>query len=114
MRDVLGYSVFDVGLYASLPYIAMWIVSVTSGFLSDYLIARSIISTTLARKTFTAIAAIFPGIFIMAASYSGCERALVITFFVFAMGSMGTYYAGMKGDFFALTKLLSSLAQIIL
>lgn len=114
MKDVLGYSVFDVGLYSSLPYIAMWIVSVTSGFLSDYLIARSLISITFARKMFTAIAAIFPGIFIMGASYSGCERAVVVTFFVLAMGFMGTFYPGMKSDFYAFIKLLSLLsAQII-
>lgn len=38
----------------------------------------------------------FPGIFIIAASYSGCERYLVVSFFVVALGFMGTYYPGTK------------------
>ncbi|XP_055299422.1 sialin-like [Sitodiplosis mosellana] len=96
MKDVLSYPVFEVGLYSSLPYIAMWLISVMSGCLSDYLIGRGLISITFARKLFTAVAAIFPGIFIIGASYSGCDRYLVVGFFVTAMGIMGTYYPGMK------------------
>lgn len=55
MRDVLQFEVFEVGLYSSLPYIAMWIVSVTSGILCDYLIVNGIMTITFARKLFTAI-----------------------------------------------------------
>lgn len=55
MRDVLSFSVFDVGLYSSLPYISMWIVSLTSGWFSDYLISRQLVTITFARKIFTAI-----------------------------------------------------------
>lgn len=37
-----------------------------------------------------------PGIFIVAASYAGCDRALVVVLFTIAMGIMGTFYPGMK------------------
>lgn len=37
-----------------------------------------------------------PGIFIVAASYAGCDRALVVALFTIAMGIMGTFYPGMK------------------
>lgn len=55
MREVLGFSVHDVGLYSSLPYLLMWVVSIGSGFLSDYLINNKILSITRARKVFTGL-----------------------------------------------------------
>lgn len=55
MKEVLGFSVHDIGLYSSLPYLLMWAVSVWSGFLSDYLIDHKYFSITQARKFFTAL-----------------------------------------------------------
>lgn len=55
MKDVLGFSVHNVGLYASLPYLLMWAVSVSSGVLADYLIHNDMVTVTQARKLFTAI-----------------------------------------------------------
>lgn len=37
-----------------------------------------------------------PAIFIIAASYAGCEREVVVTLFTVGMGFMGTFYCGMK------------------
>lgn len=55
MKEVLGFSVHDVGLYSSLPYLLMWAVSVGSGFLSDYLTGHEYLSITQARKIFTGL-----------------------------------------------------------
>lgn len=41
-------------------------------------------------------ASIGPGIFIIVASYTGCDRMLAVTMFTIAMGLMGTFYCGMK------------------
>lgn len=41
-------------------------------------------------------AAVFPAIFIVAASYADCDKVLVVTLFTIAMGFMGTFYPGMK------------------
>lgn len=41
-------------------------------------------------------AAVVPAIMIVLASYAGCNRALVVTWFTLAMGFMGTFYPGMK------------------
>lgn len=54
MNDVLLLPVKENGLYSALPYLVMWIVSVTMGFLSDWLIVRDYLSITNARKLFTA------------------------------------------------------------
>jgi ACS family sodium-dependent inorganic phosphate cotransporter len=37
-----------------------------------------------------------PAIFIIAASYSGCDRDLAVGMFTIAMSFMGTFYCGMK------------------
>lgn len=42
------------------------------------------------------IAAVIPAIFIVLASYAGCDRMLVVAWFTLAMGFMGTFYPGMK------------------
>lgn len=42
------------------------------------------------------LAAIFPAIFMILASYAGCNRMLVVAWFTLAMGFMGTFYPGMK------------------
>lgn len=46
--------------------------------------------------SYFSIAAVFPAIFIIAASYAGCDRIVVVAMFTLAMGFMGTYYPGMK------------------
>lgn len=60
----------------------------------------------------------------MAASYAGCNRALVITLFTLAMGTMGGFYPGMKlspldmspnyaGTIMAVTNGIGALAGIL-
>lgn len=55
MSDVLKFAIKENGLYSSLPYACMWIVSITTGFLSDYIIKKKYINITNARKLFTTI-----------------------------------------------------------
>lgn len=42
------------------------------------------------------LASVGPAIFIVAASYAGCNRTVVIVLFTVAMGTMGAFYPGMK------------------
>ncbi|KAH8250691.1 hypothetical protein KR038_008041 [Drosophila bunnanda] len=96
MADVLQFSIKANGLYSSLPYVMMWIVSVGSGFVADWMIRRGIMNTTNTRKVMTGLAAFGPAIFMVGASYAGCDRVLVVVLFTICMGLMGAYYAGMK------------------
>ncbi|KAK9693158.1 Major Facilitator Superfamily [Popillia japonica] len=96
MSGVLKFNVKQSGLWSSLPYVIMWIVSLSSGAFCDYMIKHGYLEITFARKLFTSIAAIGPGIFMLAASYAGCNRTVVVAMFTVAMGFMGTFYCGMK------------------
>ncbi|CAD6999510.1 unnamed protein product [Ceratitis capitata] len=71
MSDVMQFSIKANGLYSSLPYAMMWIFSLST-------------------------AAFGPAIFIVAASYAGCDRLAVVILFTISMGLMGAFYAGMK------------------
>lgn len=55
MNDVLRFPLSQNGLYSALPYLFMWIVSVSTGFLSDWLIVKEYLNITNARKVFTAV-----------------------------------------------------------
>lgn len=55
MSDVLRFSISQNGFYSALPYLVMWIVSITTGFLSDWLIVKKYLNLTNARKVFTAV-----------------------------------------------------------
>ncbi|XP_050310973.1 sialin-like [Anthonomus grandis grandis] len=96
MKGVLGYNVQKNGQMSSVPYIAMYIVSMGSGWLCDWIIKKNYISVTNARKLFTTIASVGPAIFLVLASYSGQNGALAVTMFSIAMGFMGAFYCGMK------------------
>lgn len=41
-------------------------------------------------------AAVGPAFFMVAASYAGCDKTVVVILFTICMGLMGTFYAGMK------------------
>lgn len=55
MNDVLRFSIKQNGFYSALPYVFMWIVSISTGFLSDWLHVKKYLSLTNNRKVFTAV-----------------------------------------------------------
>lgn len=55
MKDVMKFEVKKNGLYTAIPFLVMWVVSVSTGFLSDFLITRNYCTITGARKWFTGI-----------------------------------------------------------
>lgn len=98
MNDVLRFSIKKNGLFTSLPYVVLWIVALLTGVLSDFLIKRKYLGVTNSRKLFTSIAAIGPGVFVVLASYAGCNRVAVVAMFTLGMGFMGTFYSGIKAN----------------
>ncbi|XP_066254814.1 putative inorganic phosphate cotransporter [Euwallacea similis] len=96
MKEVLRFEVAKNGLWNSIPYGAMWIVSMSSGWICDWAINNNLMTVTKARKFFTCFAAVGPAIFIMAASYAECRTTVAVWMFTIAMGFMGTFYCGMK------------------
>ncbi|CAG9863086.1 unnamed protein product [Phyllotreta striolata] len=96
MSDVLKFNIKENGIWTSIPYAVMWLVSMGSGWLCDWLVCAGYMRVTFARKFFTTVASVGPAVFIMAASYSGCDKYVTVSMFTIAMGLMGPFYCGMK------------------
>ncbi|XP_033214215.1 sialin-like isoform X2 [Belonocnema kinseyi] len=96
MSDVLKFSIKSNGYLSSLPYLCMWFCSIITSWLADWMITSDTMSRTNVRKLGTSIASIGPGIFIICASYAGCDRTTVVVLFTVGMTLMGTFYPGMK------------------
>jgi len=96
MKDVLKFNVSQNGLWSSLPYLVMWFTSLGCGWVCDFLVKRKLMTLTFSRKFFTSLASMGPAVFIVVASYVGCDRILAVWMFTIAMGFMGCYYCGMK------------------
>lgn len=89
MSSVLHYPITENGIYSSLPYLTMWISSLLTSWLADWMITKGIMSRTKVRKLGTTIASLGPAAFIIAASYSGCNKDIVVVMFTIGMTLMG-------------------------
>ncbi|XP_044732430.1 putative inorganic phosphate cotransporter isoform X2 [Chrysoperla carnea] len=96
MSQVLKFRIQSNGIVSSIPYVVMWIVSIFAGWLCDWTIKKNYLNITNARKIFTTIASVGPAVFIIWASYAGCDRIMVVVLFTIGMGLMGAFYPGMK------------------
>lgn len=96
MKSVLSYNVKQNGLISALPNLVTWLCAFVSGWVSDWLIRTDKISISMHRKTFTTFATFAPGVGLLAATYAGCERVLVVALFCVGMGAMGPFYCSHK------------------
>lgn len=98
MADVLKFDIKENGSYSTLPYISMWVMSIVFATLSDWMLSKKLIGLTASRKLFTSIAFTIPGIFLVIASFSGCNRIMAVIMFTIAMGFMSAFYSGIKAN----------------
>ncbi|XP_017798778.1 PREDICTED: putative inorganic phosphate cotransporter [Habropoda laboriosa] len=96
MSKVLKYSIKSNGLLSALPYLTMWLCSVVTSCLADWMITSGLMSRTNVRKLGTTIASLGPGAFVVGASYAECDRTTVVIMFTVGTTLMGTFYPGMK------------------
>ncbi|XP_046734067.1 putative inorganic phosphate cotransporter [Diprion similis] len=89
MSSVLKYSIQSNGLLSALPFLIKWLVINASSWMSDWLIKEGKLSRTKVRKIFGTIGGPGMAVFLIGASYAGCNRTLVVTFFSLGMGMMG-------------------------
>ncbi|KAH8393069.1 hypothetical protein KR215_004624, partial [Drosophila sulfurigaster] len=124
ISDVIRFSIRSNGFVTALPFLAMFISSNITGFVTDFIIRKGLMSISNIRKLLTFLAALGPGALMVAASYAGCDKFLVIALFTMSMFVMGLYYAGQKltpmdmspsfsGTLTAISNGLGSLAGIL-
>nr|XP_018897001.1 PREDICTED: putative inorganic phosphate cotransporter isoform X2 [Bemisia tabaci] len=96
MNDVMHFSVAQNGILSSLPYLVMWVFSISTSALADWLLKVEYMSITTLRRSFATLGAVVPGLGCLAASYVGCDKVAVSVLFTAGMGFMGFCYASLR------------------
>ncbi|XP_011506275.1 PREDICTED: putative inorganic phosphate cotransporter [Ceratosolen solmsi marchali] len=96
MSSVLRFSVEYNGYLSSLPNVCAVLYCLLISWLTDKMITSNLISKTNARKINTSISTLAPALFIVGASYAGCNRVLVVVMFTLAVTLMGSSLPGIK------------------
>ncbi|KAL0892941.1 hypothetical protein ABMA27_014613 [Loxostege sticticalis] len=94
--DVLKFNIKETGLMSALPYMAMYVCSFLFAYLCDLCIRKKWHSITTGRKIYTTVSSSIPALFIILASYSGCNRAEAVGLFIASMAFMGGFYSSVK------------------
>jgi len=103
MKQVLRFSLKSNGLLSSLPYLAMWLFSMFISVVADWMISSKRFSHTATRKLINSIGQYGPGVALIAASYTGCDRALTLAILTIGVGLNGGIYSGFKINHLDLT-----------
>ncbi|GBP02848.1 Putative inorganic phosphate cotransporter [Eumeta japonica] len=103
MKQVLRFSLKSNGLLSSLPYLAMWIFSMSISVVADWMISSNRFNHTSTRKVMNSIGQYGPGIALIAASYTGCDRVLTLAILTIGVGLNGGIYSGFKINHLDLT-----------
>ncbi|XP_070492520.1 sialin [Chironomus tepperi] len=98
MKSILHYDIKANGLLSSLPYFGKYAMSVVASHFADYLRTRGKITTTVARKSFTAFAVGTPSFFFFLLIFFGHSRVWAITIFTIALTLNGAVTAGYLGN----------------
>ncbi|KAL5286991.1 Picot family protein [Megaselia abdita] len=96
MNQVLRFSLKANGILSALPYLAMWLFSMFISFIADWMISSSRFTHTTTRKIINSIGQYGPGIALIAASYTGCDRVLTLAILTIGVGLNGGIYSGFK------------------
>lgn len=115
---MLHVSIKKNGIYSSFPKILSIVVSTGSGFVGDLMLTKCQCDRTCVRKMFVVLsewemmctlfivlklktneflsqsASIIPAIFLMCASYAGCDELLAVIFLTVAISAHGFNSAG--------------------
>ena len=94
MRDVLQFDMTQNGILSGLPYLVTWLLMTAGGQLADCLRAPHRLQTGTVRKLFCAVGLLIPGIFLTTIGFLGCNRFLIVSAVVIAVGSSGLAMSG--------------------
>lgn len=98
MKYILHFNIKKNGLLSSLPYLGKYVMAVSASYLVDSLRASGKLSTTAARKIFTAFAVCTPGIMMIANVFLGDTAGWAVTIFTIALTLNGAVTAGYLGN----------------
>ncbi|KAF5279964.1 hypothetical protein FQA39_LY18185 [Lamprigera yunnana] len=124
MNQVLHFSLKSNAILSALPYLAMWIFSIVISHVADWMLSSGRFTHTAVRKIINGIGQYGPGICLIAAAFTGCNRWLTVALLTIGVGVNGGIYSGFKvnhldisprfaGILMAFTNCLANLAGLL-
>ncbi|KAF0310608.1 putative inorganic phosphate cotransporter [Amphibalanus amphitrite] len=89
MNNILHFNIDQNALLSALPYLFMWIVSNIAAFSQDKLMKSEKLSKTAIRKVFSSTGLVFSGVFMVVASFAGCDHVTVVALLCVAVALVG-------------------------
>ncbi|XP_046544390.1 LOW QUALITY PROTEIN: sialin-like [Haliotis rubra] len=89
MQRILKFDIKSDGLLSALPYIAIWISQMMSGFIADYLRTHNYLSTVGTRRLMTSLGELLPAVGVIGVSYVGCDHIWAVILLTVAFGTNG-------------------------
>ena len=89
MKNILKFELSANGVFSALPYLALWLLGVASGYTSDWLRQRRVMSTTAVRKLFNTLGNAVPAVALIAVGYVGCDWVAAVALLTVATGFSG-------------------------
>jgi hypothetical protein len=74
----------------------MWIFSIISGLVADFLITSNYITRTTSRKLFNTFGLLCPALGLIWLSFAGCNSAMAVAALCVAVGLNGAVYSGFQ------------------
>ncbi|KAF5292856.1 hypothetical protein FQR65_LT11108 [Abscondita terminalis] len=84
------------GFLSALPYLAMWLFSMAISHVADWMLSSGRLTHTAVRKIINGIGQYGPGIALIAAAFTGCNRWLTVGLLTVGVGLNGGIYSGFK------------------
>ena len=82
------------GFVSGLPYLCMFLTSITFGWLSNWLISRNMLTVSMTKKTMQTIGQMVPAIGLVWLSFVGCDRTMAAVALCLSVGGNGAIYSG--------------------
>ncbi|KAL8566529.1 hypothetical protein ACOMHN_009743 [Nucella lapillus] len=90
LYEAMNFDIQSNGAYSMLPYIFLFITMASSGFMSDFVISRRVLSVLGSRRFFTIIGYMTPAVLLVVMSHQPCtETGVVVALLVVSVGMTG-------------------------
>ncbi|KAL8600735.1 hypothetical protein ACOMHN_057323 [Nucella lapillus] len=95
LYETMHFDIQSNGIFSMLPYIALFLVTSSAGFLSDVMIKREWMSVAAVRKLCTTVALCTAAVVLVAMSHMQCDQvAAVVVMLTVAVGISGLALTG--------------------
>lgn len=96
MKQILHFNIKENAFLSALPYLCMWLISVSGSHLADFVRSRGYLSTTSTRKVFNSLAFFTPALCLVLLSLAECNKVYVVALLCSTVGINGFSFSSVN------------------